>query len=535
MPSLDELLNKAQKQNKPAEQKKFSRGNRPDTLMNASIDESVKTQQIVTPAPISENAPQTVKTKKVQDKVSTQPVKESSLLEQKLIVSQSNSESINLNSPNKTDVETIVEIQATQNSSYNSIKDSLLTQNESSHDASPVFNLEALNELKNQASTNSRENLEIIERKSRELNLEKGDFSRYSLENTQRIPREIDDIPRENLDFLQVKPRDIPREYLEKSERKNSESGVKKYSISHLVGLQKKVLFSLFQLCRNNNANFTKDISGGELALICETSMYNAQNAVKELIKKHLLFRREFKAGRGGYTKYEIDQDTYLEIFEYLKANDPILEKTQRKPREQSRENLEKVPSSKLVSNNNTNFLTREEEPILQNSSFDVSSIDVSRLGQYGITRKQIQDIQNQKLIFTTFQLQDFVERFEVYASDPKNISGIRSVPGMFVKMAQLAADGKDPLIGVETETDRLIREQLERIKKQREDRLEKENELRELEFETWVELLDENERDQLVPPNGILKAGSQSQKIMLKNHFIEMVWPKVKNSLGKN
>ena len=191
---------------------------------------------------------------------------------------------------------------------------------------------------------------------------------------------------------------------------------------------------------------------------------------------------------------------------------------------------------SKLVSNINNNLLPRDPVSIEPNQAvdcFDVGAVNIDALGKLNISRKQIQDIKNQKLNFTTSTLQDFVDRFAIYASDPKNIRNVNSLPAIFVKMAQLASKGEDPLIDIETETDRLIRERLERLKAKREERLKQQTELMELEFESWMEEIQPKGWNEIAPPTNLMKTGSLSQRMTLKSYFTENIWPVKASELG--
>jgi hypothetical protein len=188
---------------------------------------------------------------------------------------------------------------------------------------------------------------------------------------------------------------------------------------------------------------------------------------------------------------------------------------------------LNTTAPSKLVSINNNNLLTRSDKnvEVEDQDLLDVSAIDFHSFKSQVISRKQIQDIKNQRLNFTTATLQDFVDRFAIYVSDPKNIKGVNSIPAIFVKMAQLASKGQDPLIDIETDTDRLIRERLERLKVMKEERLKQKQELLELEFENWLEEIDLDQIEKIAPTTAMMKQGSVAQKMTLKNYFIESVW----------
>jgi hypothetical protein len=175
---------------------------------------------------------------------------------------------------------------------------------------------------------------------------------------------------------------------------------------------------------------------------------------------------------------------------------------------------------SKLV-NNNT-ILTNTNE------SLDPLEINITKLSNFGITKKHINDLKNQKLQFTTFTLQDFVNRFAEYASNPSNISNIGSIPGLFCKMAQLASKGEDPLVGIETEEDRAINKRMELLKRKKEDREKREAELFNLEFGEWYSAMDTTQMLKLIPEAGIVKG--ETRVHIAKQYYLDNVWANREN-----
>jgi hypothetical protein len=245
----------------------------------------------------------------------------------------------------------------------------------------------------------------------------------------------------------------------------------------------------------------------------------------------------ESKRGNGGWTVYELNSETYTQVLTEQYRNSSVTFKKQFRNNSVSGSVTESVTNdpSKLVSNINNNLLTNESKITKEEylaETLNVAAVNIDTLTSFHIFRKQIQDIKNQNLAFTTESLQDFVDRFAIYASDSKNIKNVKSIPAVFVKMAQLASKGQDPLADIETDTDRLIRERIERLKTKRDERLNQENELFELEFEDWSICLSNDQIEKIVPTSAVMKSGSPTQKIMLKNYFKDTIWPAKKDIL---
>lgn len=52
-----------------------------------------------------------------------------------------------------------------------------------------------------------------------------------------------------------------------------------------------------------------------------------------------------------------------------------------------------------------------------------------------------------------------------------------------------------------------------------------------EIEFEEWMSSLNSERKEKIAPTSPGLKPGGPAHKAMLKNYFIESVWPEIENS----
>jgi hypothetical protein len=288
---------------------------------------------------------------------------------------------------------------------------------------------------------------------------------------------------------------------------------------------------SVFNYCCFTLLNLGENIlkvSYESLASQTSVNIGSIKTTLKRLRESNLISIESHGGGKGAFIYVKVE-DSVLKV--YARSMNPrsdteVTHFTDKKGHRSDTIPDTKAPS-KLVSNINNNLLTKEIESTAFNEpKIEVGLINIQSVAKFGISRKQIQDIFNQKLDFTTHTLQDFVDRFFIYASDPKNLRNVNSIPAIFVKMAQLASKGQDPLMDIETEADYAIRERIERLKAIQDARLKQETELVNLEYETWYATLTIQQMDAAAPPTLASKSGSSMQKIILKNYFLENVWP---------
>ena len=128
--------------------------------------------------------------------------------------------------------------------------------------------------------------------------------SRDSLENNQIVSREE---PLKS-DFS----RESPVAQLESLQRVSRDSLEKNTPLLFkVVGLQRQVLLTIFSILQSNGSRTSPPIAIEVIARRVNTTVGNTQNAIKELIKKNLILRKDFQRGRGGWTIYELEETIF--------------------------------------------------------------------------------------------------------------------------------------------------------------------------------------------------------------------------------
>ena len=98
-----------------------------------------------------------------------------------------------------------------------------------------------------------------------------------------------------------------------KSEQSQSKVRTK-VPFSQLTGLQRTIPIFIFSQCQISRSKITNPIAIKNLAFSCQTTVSSAQVTIRRLESKLILTRAEYKDGRGGWTRYELENDIYNEI-----------------------------------------------------------------------------------------------------------------------------------------------------------------------------------------------------------------------------
>ncbi len=193
---------------------------------------------------------------------------------------------------------------------------------------------------------------------------------------------------------------------------------------------------------------------------------------------------------------------------------------------------LGSTPSSKLVSNNILTTREGNREQPSESAKPDFSDVSITAIEHLGITTKHLRDIENQKLQVSQSQLEDFISRFSIYASNPSNIANVRNKAALFIKMVQSLARGEDVLSDIKSEEDEILEAFLKRKEEAKKRRLELEKRALDMEFSDWLEGLTSAQRDQYAPPTTIVESGSENQNRLLKQWYSDNIWPDKKNEI---
>ena len=94
-------------------------------------------------------------------------------------------------------------------------------------------------------------------------------------------------------------------------------------SFSSLGGLQRKITLFIYEECKFAREKISPPLAIEHLSECCKTSVLSAQKTIQRLTKKEILLRKEFKNGRGGWTRYEIPHSIFQEIL-HIETNDKL-------------------------------------------------------------------------------------------------------------------------------------------------------------------------------------------------------------------
>ncbi len=274
----------------------------------------------------------------------------------------------------------------------------------------------------------------------------------------------------------------------------------------------------VYEICRLKGGRVTGPVAVEFLFQKLNSTRLSIQKSIQRLEQKEIIIRIESRSGRGGWTVYELPEQVWNEILQ-SESSDKLrtnLGQTSDNPKTEPRTE----PRTNASSSSSRNLYIKESTTTQPN----FSELDLSVVQPFGITTSVLARCVELYPNLQAEQLEVLVFRFAEFVKDPKN--KVQNARGFFISLAEQASKGQVPLDHIETPDERLVRLFVEKQKEAKSRREDVERAAQEFECEAWIESLTEEMKLTLVPETALLKKGTAAHLAMMKNHFIENVWP---------
>jgi len=300
---------------------------------------------------------------------------------------------------------------------------------------------------------------------------------------------------------------------------------------SELSELSQTILNILYESCLETLSQTTSKINISYLSEATLSSKKTIKRTIQRLSSIGIIQKDSFKDGRGGWTKYKINQYTYHQIRQKsdVKSSDKSDVKSGDKVTSQLATNL---PSSSISFNNINKELTTNEYPfnpadvpgqqqLGPQFDSDWQNIDISPLQTIGFTNHHLSQIFTKNELKPK-QVQDSINAFAFDLNENQRGEKIKTSPlNLFMGILK-GGNPYNPPKNYESDEDRILREQVEAEREKLEKRQQLQSELRELKYQNWLlDLTIEKKLEILdVPLKFFEKMPLEAIQEGLKKHF---------------
>jgi hypothetical protein len=248
--------------------------------------------------------------------------------------------------------------------------------------------------------------------------------------------------------------------------------------ISIVIGVQRMILLFIFEDCKKARSHTTEPLSAVYIANALEIAVGSVKTSITRLCEKSFLKVNCFKNGRGGWTQYEIPEDTYKELLQMETQHKLHTNLTQSRHKPNTKPNTQ--PNTSLSSSNsNINNITTTELR-------DDWKIDLTPYRVFGFSETQLKQLAELKTITP--------EKVEMSLIEYKYDFDNKLLPkgaSLNLLMGVMRKGGTWTSETYRKEEDRLINEKLEQAEKRR--KADQMNALR-----LWESELTNLERDKI-------------------------------------
>ncbi len=277
-------------------------------------------------------------------------------------------------------------------------------------------------------------------------------------------------------------------------------------NFSSLSGLERELVLYLHDLCVSNRSTQTPPVSNSYLSPIFNRSSDTIKTTLRRIQAKGLIKRLEYLSGKGGFTVYEISEETHQEITTYGK-HQKLLHNAQK------------------TFGNNSETIRKQElknEPI-QNEWDD---IDISPLFSIHFGKAHIEQLKNGPL--SPEMIQDSIKYFAYMLQHPHSKEAKIGKPLNYLMSILKRGIPVARPDGYQSPEEKAQAEYLETLKKSRLEKEARENELFELMFLEWLESISQEEKKAILPLG--MKIGANTSNMFLKGHYRDNLWPEQKS-----
>jgi|SaaInlStandDraft_5_1057022.scaffolds.fasta_scaffold07067_5 hypothetical protein len=308
---------------------------------------------------------------------------------------------------------------------------------------------------------------------------------------------------------------------------------VANFSIFDTSGNERKILETIFLICRNNGTKTSPPLT---LDLLLSSTKLSTKDVLKNAIhrlthEKNLLIRDSSKTGRGGWIKFRFPDHIFQSlIIETDSKRVAIGEQTGSKQvAERVAEQVASVSSSSSSFNINNKPTTNEQTNIFELPQ-EWLDIDFSELDGFSIHHlKQLY----QREVSSPDQLQNSINAFVFDLKENGKATRIKSKDPIPYFLAILNRQGVYvPPANYESPRDKSMREYFAKEKERMIKRNQMEEDVLSVSFENWHDGLSKKNKCELLNMESSEFVSESMMKPLLKTHYQEHIWLDVKRKI---
>ena len=293
-------------------------------------------------------------------------------------------------------------------------------------------------------------------------------------------------------------------------------------------GDQRKILDFFFDSSVQIGDRTTPALSSAEIGNALQMPQESVRTALKRLLQRGSILRRNFQRGRSGWSSYELSQSVYRELLDFSKSGSNRVQIRSKSGSKSGSESGSNAPSSSsFLDLKILKTTTTEGSDILETEKVHIppewQSVDVGVLSKIGFTQTHLIQIARLGKLSCT-EVESSMEYFAFDLQKNGKAKLLNGSPLNFFMGILRKGIPYAPPENYESPADEARRRTLEILESRDRERVVVEQKLKDLKFSEWRSSLSENQAKALVPV--FAKDVVPARESMLRAHFDEKVYP---------
>ncbi|MEI8055604.1 MAG: hypothetical protein WCH10_06425 [bacterium] len=312
-----------------------------------------------------------------------------------------------------------------------------------------------------------------------------------------------------------------------------------KNNFSSLVGLQRILVFFIYNECKIARSNTTESLTLEHISKTINATAGCIKTTLQRLEAKGFIEKTEYKNGRGGWSKYSIPRQQFQEILQYETDNKQATNwqqsdnKVVTQPTTQPTTNLSSS-SGNIFNTTTTSDSQKQPQPQI---SMEWQNLDIEPLSEIGFSKKHLNQIASQ-LKLSPKEVQDSIYAFAFDLKENGKRKEINKDPISFFMGVLRSGGSYLPPSNYESPQECHRRLYAERMREIEDRNAAIEKETLDLAFRDWFRKLTDEQRKEFLPEmfrRNITGAKLENSKILessARSHFEKELWQDIKNKI---
>jgi len=308
---------------------------------------------------------------------------------------------------------------------------------------------------------------------------------------------------------------------------------ITKNTFSSLVGLQREIVIFIYKECKAARSEITNPLTLEHISKSLSNKAGSIKVTIFRLEQKGFINRVEFKNGRGGWSRYSIQNLLFQQLLQ-LETDNKLITNWQQTDNKLDTQPVTQPITMSPSSSSSFNYLNTTTTSDTEKLNNEWLQIDIEPLSKIGFTKTHLEQLALQKILSPDV-VQDSIYMFAFDLENTEKAKSFKKDAISFFMGILRKGSPYTPSENYEHPKSKAMRLYLECKRKEEQKRESMKQEIIDMAFSDWYNTLSDQEVLAMTP--AAMKINSRESMIAkgnAKNHFVKNVLPTLEEVLEK-